>query len=62
MGKYNLSLDKIYFYDRWTYKYPPDDWCVIGMSVKWYDSRAFEYRICLFGFELRVRIKRTFKT
>jgi len=59
-GKYKYSVAKVYGYCMWTYKYPPDDWCIFGIQ-KWRGSPGYiRYSLCLFGFELRVDINRKF--
>jgi len=58
---YKHSFDKISFSNRWTNKYPPDDWVIIGIQQWWFSPQRYEYRICFFGFNLRIWIKRELK-
>jgi len=58
--KKKYSFDKVFVYCRWSHKYPPDDWTVFGVAKWWYDSRKIQYRLCFFGFELRININRKF--
>ena len=32
MKKYKKSIKRIYFFNRWGMEFPPDDWCMIGIS------------------------------
>ena len=57
---HKLSLNKIYGYCRWNHKYPPDDWTVFGISIRWQSPQYIESRFCFFGFEIRIKINRTF--
>lgn len=58
--KYKYSIRNIYGYCRWNHKYPPDDWCIIGINKWWHSSEMIRYSLCLFGFELRININRKF--
>jgi hypothetical protein len=56
--KYKYSLNKVYRYCRWEHDWPPNDWCILGISMWWIDYKLIDYRLCFFGFELRFRINR----
>jgi hypothetical protein len=58
--KYKHSIEKIYGYCRWNHKYPPDDFCLFGIAKWWHSPEMYQYRFCLYGFEIRVQIKRKY--
>ena len=58
--KYKYSIERIYFYCRWSHGYPPDDWCILGVNKWWHGSEMIRYSICFFGLEVRVNINRKF--
>ena len=61
-GKYNHSLDRIVFRNRWGMPKHQrcDDWLIFGFE-KWYFSPTeYEYRIGFFGFDCRIWMKRKF--
>lgn len=59
--RYHKRFDRIHFYSRWSHKYPPDDWTIIGIAKWWFGPEDYSYRICFFGLELRIWIKREFR-
>lgn len=59
-SKYKKSIGRSYLFNRWKMKYPPDDWCILGISIRWIDPSYYQYRVCFFGFELRIGINREF--
>ena len=58
---YKNKLKKIYIYNRWKNKYPPDDWTIFGVSTFWNSSEYYQYRICLFGIQVHIGIERIFE-
>lgn len=58
--KKKISFERIAFTNRWKYNYPPDDWTIIGIAQRWFSPESFEYKICLFGFDLHIWFKREF--
>jgi len=56
--KYKYSIKKIYFFCRWKHKYPSENWCVLGLAIRWLDYKWVEYRICIFGIDLIIAINR----
>ena len=55
---YKSSIRKIYGYCRWNHEFPSDNWCLFGISQRWYGNESLMYNICFFGFELRLSIDR----
>lgn len=59
-GKYKYSISRVYGYCRWAHKYPPDDWCWIGINKWWCGPEYIRYGLCFFGFEIRIVIDRKY--
>lgn len=55
---YKKTFSRITFYSRWNHKFPPSDWCILGLSKWWFGSEEYCYKICLFGFEIHIWIDR----
>lgn len=43
---------------RWSNKYPPDDWTIIGVSQWWFSPTEYRYTLCFFGLDLQFWFKR----
>jgi hypothetical protein len=58
--KYKHSFDRIVFSNRWKIgKYTRNgDWVILGIQKWFFSSREYEYRICFFGFDIRIWLKR----
>lgn len=56
-----IRFNKITRYCRWQFKYPPDDWTIFGLAMKWISPTDFYYKLCFFGFDVFIHFKRIFK-
>jgi hypothetical protein len=61
-AKEKHSISNITFQNRWKYrKYSRNcDWTIIGISKWWASVNKYSYNLCLFGFELKIWVKREF--
>jgi hypothetical protein len=61
MAKYKHKFDRVTFTNKWTYHRSLRHWgdyTLIGLSKFWFSSYEYEWRLCLFGLELRIWMKR----
>jgi hypothetical protein len=54
MKKYKHALKEVRFNNRWTQRYPPSDWTIIGLARWWFGPTEYCYKLCLFGFDLQI--------
>ncbi len=59
MAQYKHRFDEITFTNKWKQRYW-GDYTLIGISKFWFSSYEYEWRLCLFGLELRIWMKREF--
>jgi hypothetical protein len=52
--KHKVFFRKITFYNRWKQEFPPDNWTIIGIGSWRTCSNYVQFKICLFGFEIRI--------
>ncbi|WP_040280837.1 hypothetical protein [Psychroserpens damuponensis] len=55
-----IRFDEIRFMNRWKQKsYSRNcDWTIIGVTKWWFGPESFCYKICFFGLEAQIWIKR----
>jgi len=58
--RYTRSFERITIRNRWKMIFPPDDWVIIGIQQWYFSPVQYEIRLCFFGFDLRIWIKKTF--
>lgn len=59
---YKHSLDRIITTNRWRQSriQRSGDWVIVGIQRWWFNPLEYEYRICFFGFDIRIWMKRKF--
>lgn len=58
--RYTHHFDRLVSYNRWkdTEYVRNCNWTIFGLSKFWFSHLEYEYKLCLFGFELRIWMKR----
>lgn len=56
--KFKHKFKRVYFYSRYKFKYPPENYCILGIALHYYSIDMYEFRLCFFGIELRFVIFR----
>ena len=59
-NKYKHRFDRITFQNRWkqTKISRNSDWVIFGIQQWWFSPYEYEYRLCFFGFDMRIWMKR----
>lgn len=57
-----IKLDRLSFFNRWKMRKTsrPCDWTILGFSKWWFGPESFCYKLCFFGFEVKIWFNRTF--